>query len=146
MRHLIISAKLVLIFIVLLPIQANADIVVILNPSSGINELTRLQVVDIYMGRKVTMPNGKLFVPYGHPKNSTIRANFYKKLIGKSAASVNAYWARLIFTGRASPPKMVSDGIKMREIIENNPNTVGYININDLNDRVNVVFRFDPDE
>ncbi len=144
MRYLFIIV--VMSLLMMLPAQAMADIAVIVHPSSEISELTRRQVVDIYMGRTVVISNGKTLVPYDKPENSIIRANFYHRLVGKSVASVNAYWARLLFTGRASPPRLVSDRVMMLETIENKPNSIGYVKFEDLNSNVKMVFRIKVNE
>ncbi len=123
-----------------------ADIAVIVNPSTGITELTKRQVIDIYMGRTITVSNRIILRPYDKSTNSAIRASFYHQLIGRSVASVNAYWARLLFTGRASPPRTTDDNIAMLKTIENTPNSIGYVYFENLNDNVNVVLRIEINE
>lgn len=137
MRYLIVA----IIQMLLIFAQARAEIVVVVNSASGLTELTQQQVIDIYMGRIQTVANGGKVVPYDQPLDSEIRAAFYQQLTGKSVASVNAYWARLLFTGRASPPKQVSDNMSIMDILAKNLNAIGYIDEKDLDDRVSVVFR-----
>lgn len=144
MRYLIIAVAMTLFGF--LPTQATAEIVVIMNPASEIDNLTRRQVVDNYMGRALIASNGKKLVPYDNAADSAVREVFYRQLIGKSVASVNAYWAGLLFSGRASPPRRVADSAMMLETIENNPQAIGYINIQDLNDKVTIVFRITIDK
>jgi ABC-type phosphate transport system substrate-binding protein len=142
MRYLIVAViQMLLIFA-----QARADIVVVVNSASELTELTQQQVIDIYMGRMQTVTNGGRVVPYDQPLDSEIRAAFYQHLTGKSVASVNAYWARLLFTGRAAPPKQVSDNMSIMNILAENLNAIGYIDEKDLDDRVSVVFKMTIDE
>jgi hypothetical protein len=35
--------------------------------------------------------------------NGQVRDEFYLKLTGKNPAQIQAYWSRLVFTGRALP-------------------------------------------
>lgn len=144
MRYLIFTA--VLTLVTLLSAQADTEIAVVVNSSSDLKELTRRQVIDIYMGRAAIVANGKTLVPYDQPAGLPIRAAFYHQLTGKSVAAVNAYWARLLFTGRASPPRQVSDSLSMLKSIEENTNAIGYIDIKDLNERTHIVFRINVDE
>ena len=116
MRYSII----IFVLIAFLPTQTAAEIVVITNPSSEITEMTRRQVVDIYMGRSLTALNGKRFQPYDNVASTATRETFYRQLIGKTLASVNAYWVGLLFAGRASPPRHVADSAAMLKIIEEN--------------------------
>jgi len=127
------------------PVQVAADIVVIVNPSSEITQLTRRQVIDVYMGRAFIMSNGRRLQPYDNAEETAIRETFYHQLIGKTLASVNAYWARLLFAGRASPPRRLAGSAAMLKRIEENPNAIGYVDTKDLNAHVNVVFRLSVD-
>jgi len=83
--------------------------------------------------------------PYDQPSNSTVRADFYYRITQKSVAAINAYWARLIFTGRASSPRVVVDHLEMLEIVEKKPEAIGYIAKEYLNDRVAVVLEIKAD-
>jgi len=120
---------------------AKAEIVVIVNAKSALKQLTRRQVVDIYTGRVTTVANGNALFPLDHPMNSVMRKNFYARLTGKSVSAVNAYWARLLFTGRALPPKELSDGISVLESIEMDMNAIGYMHSGDVSEKVKVVYK-----
>ncbi len=121
--------------------HAKAEIVVIVNAKSDLKQLTRRQVVDIYTGRVTTAVNGNTLFPLDHPMNSVMREKFYAKLTGKSVSAVNAYWARLLFTGRALPPKELSDGVSVLKSIEMNINTIGYMHSGDVSEKVKVVYK-----
>jgi len=127
-------------FIIFLPFQVRADIVVIVNPRSNITALTHHQIIDIYMGRNPGLVNGQKFQPYDQAMDSLIRSDFYYGITGKPASAINAYWARLLFTGRASPPKSVADDSAILDIIEKNPMAIGYLDKRHLNDHVTVVY------
>jgi len=141
MRYQII----IIIVLLLMPVSAVADIVVIVNSNNDITELTRRQVVDLYMGRTSFFPNGKKLQRYDQPINSTVRADFYFRMTQKPIAAINAYWARLLFTGRAAPPRVVSDHLEILEIVEKNPDAIGYLKEEHLNDRVTVVLKLSND-
>lgn len=136
MRLLVILTTL----IIFLPFQALADIVVIVNPRSNITALTHHQIIDIYMGRNPGLVDGHKLQPYDQAPDSSIRTDFYYGITGKPVSAINAYWARLLFTGRAAPPKLVADNREMLDIIEKNPTAIGYLDKRDLNERVTVVY------
>lgn len=142
MRYLIA----VILQFALISAQAQADIVVVVNPDSKLTALTQQQIIDIYMGRTQTLADGSKPVPYDQPMDSAIRVAFYQSLTGKSLASINAYWARLLFTGRASPPRQLSDNMRLVDIIEKDLNAIGYMDSSDLNERVSVIFILKIDE
>jgi len=125
----------------LIPVKAIADIVVIVNPKSEIATLTHHQIIDIYMGRNPGLFKGQKLQPYDQALDSAIRTEFYYGITGKPASAINAYWARLLFTGRASPPRLVVDNNEMIQIIEKSPDAIGYLDERYLNDNVTVVYR-----
>ncbi len=127
------------VLLVLLASMARAEIVVVVNKDSKISELTQKEVIDIYMGRRQSFPDGSPAFPLDQAGQSEIRENFYKALVNKSPAQINAYWARLLFTGRASPPRIMNDSMVLLEAIEQNPAAIGYVDSSMLNDRVRAV-------
>lgn len=135
----------ILIVLLLLPAKGFADIVVIVNSSNKIAELTQRQVIDLYMGRTSHFPNGEKLQRYDQHSNSIARADFYYRITGRSVAAINAYWARLAFTGRASPPIMVLGNAEMLEAVEKNAEAIGYLEKKYLNDRVTVVLEIQTD-
>lgn len=137
MRYLIATLPILL----LISAQAWADIVVVVHPQSELKNLTKQQVIDIYMGRLQISADGGKIVPYDQPQDSEIRAAFYQNLTEKPVASVNAYWARLLFTGRAFPPRQPSDSMSIVDIVAESLYAIGYIDKKDLDDRVSVVFK-----
>ena len=130
-----------LILTSLYSIQTHA-IVVVVSKDSNINSLTKRQVVDIYMGRFNTFPNGENVSPFDLPPQSTLKNQFYMQLLQKSEKKVNSYWARLLFSGSAKPPTIVKsvDDIISR-IIENNE-MMAYIPESEVRQGVKVVFKF----
>jgi len=136
----------VFFLLTLAPVSVCADIVVIINPANKIEFLTQRQVIDLYMGRSSHFPNGIRPLRFDQPSNSEIRAHFYHPLTQMNLASINAYWARLIFTGRASAPQALSSNEEMLEIIEKNQHAIGYIDKAYLNDRVKVIFELNSDK
>ncbi|MCB1936717.1 MAG: hypothetical protein KDF59_12310 [Nitrosomonas sp.] len=135
-RYLLIA----FVILALLPASVSADIVVIVNPANKIESLSKRQVVDLYMGRKSHFPNGTRPLRFDQPSNSNLRAVFYYQLTQMSLPSINAYWARLVFTGRASAPLALASDDEMLEVVEKNQHAIGYIDKKYLNDRVKVIF------
>lgn len=136
----------VFFLLALLPGGVSADIVVIVNPDNEINTLTKRQVIDLYMGRKSHFPDGTRTLRFDQPNDSAVRADFYYQLTQMKLPSINAYWARLIFSGRASAPVSLSDDYEMLEVIENNKYAIGYLDKSNINDRVKVVLELNRDE
>ena len=78
-------------------------------------------------------------MPLDQSINSESREVFYKSLTGKSISQVNAYWAKLIFTGRASPPRVMPDVETTLKIVRQNKDAIAYLFRKDIDDTVKVV-------
>lgn len=135
--------RLIFISIVLLASPLQAGIVVIVNSENSTSNFSQRQLVDLFMGRDLYFPDGTMALRLDQSPKSQVRHDFYKNLVGKSVAQINAYWARLLFTGRASPPLVMSDSEGVLKAIKNNANAVGYINESELDSSVKVVGRVD---
>lgn len=122
---------------------AQAAIVVIVNTDNPVNNFTQRQLVDLYMGRNLYFPDGRLAIRLDQSPGSSIREEFYQQLVGKTVAEVNAYWARLLFTGRASPPQVMNNSERVIEAVTKNKNAIGYVRESELVDTVKVVGRVD---
>ena len=94
-----------LIFALLLPATAWADdIVVVVNPGSGVESLSRNDVINIFLGGFRRLPSGIAALPVDLPQGNPVREEFYRLLVGKNPAEINTYWSRLIFSGKTRPP------------------------------------------
>jgi ABC-type phosphate transport system substrate-binding protein len=123
--------------------SARADIWVVTNPGNDTKALTREQVVDLYMGRSSTFPNGRSAIALDLKGDSSMRSAFYQQLVGKSVAQINAYWARLLFTGSATPPMALKDTATMLHMVQENRDAIGFIDSAEATGKLNVVFRFE---
>ena len=119
------------------------DIVVVANQKNTVNKLSRDEVIDLYMGRNRLLSSGVTAVPLDLPATSAERENFYLRLTGKSMSQINAYWARLILTGRASPPTLMHSQAEAIQMVTDNRSAVGYVNKSNANSKVKVVFELD---
>ncbi len=129
------------LLLILLAGAAQAEVVVVVHPDNPAQELSRRQLVDLYMGRTLYFPDGSLVLRIDQAPESSVRANFYRGLVDKSVAEVNAYWARLLFTGRASPPQILEDSQSVLKAVRSNRNAIGYIDSADVDNTVKVVGR-----
>lgn len=115
------------------------EIVLIVHPDNPVKELSRDQIIKIYMGRNLTFPSGKPALPLDTGPDTRSRHQFYNLLVNKSVAEINAYWARLLFTGRATPPRPVPDVKAVLETVRENPAAIGYIDVDSIDDSVKIV-------
>jgi ABC-type phosphate transport system substrate-binding protein len=134
---------LVLTMLLLAPLAGAADppsIVVIVNPHSGVEKLSKDEVIDIVLGRYRKLPGGRVALPIDVAEASSERARFYQLLVKKSTAEMSSYWARLVFSGQTSPPFQVPDAKTALELVQSSPNAIAYVDRAALGTGVKVVF------
>ncbi|OHZ01144.1 hypothetical protein [Salinicola sp. MIT1003] len=105
-------------------VPASADIAVVVNAGSGIDRLTRSDVVNIFMGRYRKLPTGNVALPVD---SSSLKARFYRALVDKDLAEINSYWARLVFSGEASPPQQIVSIGDVHQLVIQNMNALSYV-------------------
>lgn len=119
---------------------AAAELVIVVHPDSGVDSMVQNDVVNVFMGRYQKLPSGITAFPVDL---SPQRGAFYQQLVNKTLPEINSYWARLVFSGRASPPRQVQDDTEVIEIVSDNRGAIGYVDRSLVNDeRVKIVFSF----
>jgi ABC-type phosphate transport system substrate-binding protein len=119
--------------------QASADLVVVVNARSGIERLTLDEAVNIFMGRYRQFPSGIAAHPIDQPEAQSERAQFYRLLVNKDLAEINAYWARLVFSGKTKPPRQARNQAEIIEWLARQPGAIGYLERTQVDARVRVV-------
>lgn len=119
---------------------AEPAIAVVGNHDGDVGSLTRKQVVDIYMGRTSALANGAFPLPMDYQGNIELRERFYRLMTGKTLAQINAYWARMSFTGQSNPARMLSDQKAMLRAVGKNQDALGYVEKSEVSAAVKTIF------
>lgn len=115
------------------------ELVVIVNPQSGVEQLSKSEVINIFMGRQKKLPSGTTALAVDLAGPNAEKKHFYARLVDKELAEINSYWARLIFSGQGSPPRQAETAEEVLDIVENNKGAIGYLERNQADQRVRVV-------
>lgn len=116
-----------------------ADVVPVVSARSAVDELSKSQVVDIFLGKTDRFPNGEPAVPIDQAEGSEVRDAFYVQFANRSAAQLKAYWSKIVFTGKGQPPRVVSPSEKVKRVVASNPHLIGYIERADVDSNVKIV-------
>ena len=120
-------------------VSVGAEPVVVVNARSGIERLSKDEVINIFLGRYRRLPNGTAALPVDQPETSALRAEFYRKLVNKDLNEINAYWSRLIFSGKTAPPRRAESSTEVLAWVAGNPGGVAYVERNQLDSRFRIV-------
>lgn len=102
------------------------EIAVVVAPDSPLQQLTAREVSNIYLGRLKTIAGEKLLV-LDHPMDSALRERFFKQVNGMDLRRLNAYWARLQFSGETQPPLSLDDNPSVLAMVRRNRYAIGYV-------------------
>jgi hypothetical protein len=119
-----------------------AEPVVVVNAASNIRQLSQDEVINIFLGRYRSLPGGGQAIPIDQPEGSPLRAEFYRKLVNKDLSDINAYWSRLIFSGRTAPPLQPANAAELVALLLANPAGVAYLERSQLDRRWRLVMEF----
>ena len=120
---------------------AAEELVLIVHRDSGISTLSREQASHLFLGRVKMLPSGgRANVVEVEP----LRASFYRRLLGREIAEINAYWARLQFSGRTQPPLRVSDSAAAVARVAEDPQAIAFADVVPDDPRARVVLRLGP--
>lgn len=120
----------------------SAAIAVVVHPSNSAT-LSKDELSRLYTGRTSNFPDGNAAIPVNLADASAIRADFDEKALGRSSSQMKAYWSKLVFTGKGTPPKEVATAAEVLKLVANNPNTVGYVAATEVTADVKVVLTLD---
>ncbi len=118
-----------------------AESYAIFSLDSDFEQLTLNQARKLYRGKTKRL-QGKHIELSDWPESSLERAHFYRYLLNKNIAQMNAYWAGLSFSGKARPPKVIgSPGIgDLIEWMQEKPNRIGYAPLDTLPSNVKILY------
>lgn len=143
MRHAIrpgLATKVLFSLLALaLSFLARADLVVIVNPQSGVDQLTKTQVINIFLGNHRELPNGMAATPIDLPASAPEKAQFYRVLVNKDLDQMAAYWSRLVFAGSTAPPSQASAVQDALQLVAANRGAISYVDRKHVDSRVRVV-------
>ena len=132
---------LIALVLLVLACSARAELAVIVNPQSGVDQLGRSQVINIFLASSREFPNGDPAVPIDLPPGSPENAQFYRALVNRDPEQMSAYWSRLVFSGKASPPLRANSWKEVIQAVATNRSAIGYVESEHVDPaRVRVVF------
>lgn len=124
--------------------MARAEVVVVVDAAAGIERLTQDQVINIYLGRHRKLPTGIAALPIDLPPTDKLRTEFYRKLVDKDLSEINAYWARLYFSGKTTPPMQANTTAEVLKHVIGKAGGIAYLDKSQVDPRMRIVYTFSP--
>jgi ABC-type phosphate transport system substrate-binding protein len=107
-------------------IQADAQVVVIANPSVKDAAVSKGDLSDVFCGASSSLKGGSHVIPVLQKEGAAQEA-FLTEFVGKSDSAFKASWLSLVFSGQGSMPKSVDSDAAMVEYVAHTAGAIGYI-------------------
>lgn len=119
-----------------------AEVFVIVNAAAPESRVDRDRLEKLYFGRSRSFADGAFAQVIDRP-DSPLRERFFRALSGMSLPQVNAYWARLSFTGRVLPLAVRETDVQVVAIVRAERNAIGYVASAPDDSSVRVIMRLE---
>lgn len=117
---------------------AFAEVVVIVNPANTA-EISKADISRLFLGKKSKYSDNSKATPIYLAQGHAARDEFNKKALGKSSSQIKAYWSKLIFTGKGTPPDALGNIADVIAKVSSDPEAIAYIDAASANGSVKVV-------
>ncbi len=118
------------------------EVDVVVNKTNSVSSLSRQELRMIFMGEKSSWPGGKhitvLMLERGQPERQVILREVYKM----NESDYTRYFLQAAFTGRVqAAPRDLSSAAEMKTRLAANPNAIGYLKKEDVDDSVKTLLK-----
>jgi ABC-type phosphate transport system substrate-binding protein len=118
------------------PTLAAEVVVVIVSKTSKVDNVTKTDLKNIFLGKRKTWASGDGVVPINLPARTPTRATFDGTVLGMSGDEVGRYWVGQRIRAKAKPPKSVPAPDLVKRLVASIPGAVGYIPASALDESV----------
>lgn len=114
---------------------AQAELVVVTHPSTSGSSIGLSQLSRIFQGQTSTFADGSKAVPLDVSEN---RPQFYRELLSKDPSQMEKYWTKMIFTGKAQPPRDVKSS-DIKSAVADTKGAISYMDRSKVDGSVKVL-------
>jgi hypothetical protein len=106
--------------------HAQAQAIVIANPSVKSADVSKADLKDVFTGAASSLKDGSHVTPV-LLKSGGVHDEFLAAYVGKNDTAFRASWRSLVFSGQASMPKSLDSEAAVVEYVAHNAGAIGYI-------------------
>ncbi|MCC5826397.1 phosphate ABC transporter substrate-binding protein [Alkalimonas sp.] len=118
-----------------------AEIAIIVHPGNNAS-VDQSELNRLFLGRGNSFSDGSRATPLNLAEGVPAREHFDTQVLNRSSAQLKAYWSRLVFTGKGTPPAEHPNAAAMKAAVAADPSAIGYISASDVDDSIKVVATF----
>ena len=133
--------SLLLLTLTLAATELKAEIAVVVNPANA-NAVSSDDLNRLFLGRASSFADGSKATPLNQAEGQGARDEFDNKVLSRSSAQLKAYWSKLVFTGKGTPPKELDNDAAVKAAVAADATAIGYISSSAVDGSVKVVATF----
>ena len=114
-------------------------VLLVAHPGVTTHRLPRDATRALFAMRQRTWPNGQATRIFVLPNRHPVHARFVKQRLSVYPHQLQLAWDRAVFSGTGQAPERVSSQAEMLEQIASTPGALGYLERENLDDRVQVI-------
>jgi len=118
-----------------------AEVVIIANPNSGAGELDAKTAKKLFLGKTKSVSGMNSVTLVSQTEASPTTAEFTQKVTKKTLSQYKSYWSRIIFSGKAVPPKELANDAEVKAYVAGHIDAVGYVDASAIDSSVKVLLR-----
>ncbi|MCB0281240.1 MAG: hypothetical protein H6627_09325 [Calditrichae bacterium] len=127
-----------IIFLLFLVIHSNAQIAVIANKSVPVDTISKVELLDFYIGDIKEWNDNRPVVLVDFSTATDTKSNFYK-FIGRRSSRIKSIWIKKMLSGEGDPPIFLENTDEMIRKIAKTPGAIGYADLKEINKTVKVL-------
>lgn len=126
------------LFFLVMAGQVFADVAVVANNGISADSITTGEAKKIWLGKSKSLGGTKLKV-VDLPQGNVSRNHFYATVVKKNGKKLKAYWAKIVFSGKGTPPKILETDADVIAWVAKTPGALGYVDSSAAGDLVKVL-------
>ena len=121
------SSFVLLLFVVAGPLTSQSGFQVVVNTANPQSAMAKDDVSKLFLRKTTSWSSGLKVAPVDQAASRSVRDLFTQKVHGKPVAAINAYWQKLIYSGRKTPPPQLASDSEVLNYLRRNSGGIGYV-------------------
>jgi ABC-type phosphate transport system substrate-binding protein len=130
-----------ILYVLLTSFSLSAAVDVVVHPSNA-NAIDAGEIKKIFTGKTKSFADGSKALPITQADGNPVTDEFNQNVLSKSSSQLKAYWSKLVFTGKGTPPKEAANDAEVVSLVANNPNLIGFVTQGSADGSVKIIQSF----
>ena len=135
------KSSVLILYVLFTSFSLSAAVDVVVHPSNA-NAIDAGEIKKIFTGKTKSFADGSKALPITQADGNPVTDEFNQNVLSKSSSQLKAYWSKLVFTGKGTPPKEAANDAEVVSLVANNPNLIGFVTQGSADGSVKIIQSF----